>query len=93
MIDVGLTDVIAAAALIVAALGLSLAVTITRRVGSRDPMVLPRPWRRLLRIDVRPMPVDGEFGFVEKGTARIAFIANPTKVGISELREQAMRAC
>lgn len=93
MIHVGLTDVIAAAALILAALGLSLAVTITRRVGSRDPMSVPRLWRRLLRIDVRPMPVDGEFGLVEKGNDRIAFIANPTKAGISELREQAMRAC
>jgi hypothetical protein len=92
MFHVGLTDVIAAAALVVAALGLSLAVTITRRVGSRDPMSVPRPWRRLLGIDVRPMPVDGEFSFIEKGTDRIAFIANPTKAGISELREQAMRA-
>jgi len=93
MIHVGLTDVIAASALVLAALGLSLAATITRRVGLRDPMSVPPLWRRFLGIDVRPMPVDGEFGFVEKGTARIAFIANPTKAGISELREQAMRAC
>jgi diacylglycerol kinase family enzyme len=39
------------------------------------------------------MPVDGEFGVIEKGAARIAFIANPTKAGISELREQALHAC
>jgi len=93
MAHVGLTDVIAAAALILAAIGLSLAVTVTRRIGSRDPMAVPQGWRRFLGIDVRPMPVDGEFGVIEKGAARIAFVANPTKAGITELREQALQAC
>ncbi|NTV39120.1 MAG: diacylglycerol kinase [Demequinaceae bacterium] len=88
-----LTDLIAASALVIAAVGLSLAATITRRVGSRDPISVPPFWRRLLRIDVAPMSVDGDFGLTEKGTARIAFVANPTKAGLSDLREQAIREC
>jgi len=88
-----LTDVIAASALVIAALGLSLAATITRRVGARDPISVPPFWRRLLRIEVPPLSTDGDFGIMEKGTDRIAFIANPTKAGLSDLREQAMRAC
>lgn len=88
-----LTDLIAATALIIAGLGLSLAVTITRRVGTRDPLAVPPFWRRLLRMDAQPMSVDGDFGMVERGTDKIAFIANPTKAGLSELREQAMLVC
>jgi diacylglycerol kinase family enzyme len=93
MDHVVLTDVIAAAALVLAALGLSLAATIARRVGSRDPLAVPPFWRRVLRIDVPAMSGDGDFGLIEKGIDRIAFIANPTKAGLSDIREQAMRAC
>jgi len=78
---------------VMAALGLSLAATITRRIGSRDPISVPPFWRRLLRIEVPPLSTDGDFGIMERGTDRIAFIANPTKAGLSDLREQAMRAC
>lgn len=88
-----LTDVIAASALVMAALGLSLAASITRKVGSRDPLAVPPFWRRMLGINVPPMSIDGDFGVIEKGTTRVAFIANPTKAGLSDLREEAMRAC
>jgi len=88
-----LTDIIAAAALITAAVGLSLAATITRRIGLRDPIAVPPFWRRLLRIETLPQSIDGDFGIKERGTDRIAFIANPTKSGIADVREQAMRAC
>jgi len=93
MPHVVLTDLIAAAALITAAVGLSLAATITRRIGLRDPIAVPPFWRRILRIETLPQSVDGDFGIRERGTDRIAFIANPTKSGIAEVREQAMRAC
>lgn len=93
MSHVVLADVIAAVALITAALGLSLAAMITRRIGLRDPIAVPPFWRRLLRISELPASVQGDFGMVERGTDRIAFIANPTKSGIAEVREHAMRAC
>lgn len=87
------TDLIAGSALVIAALGLSLAATTTRRVGARDPLSVPKFWRRVLSIDTPLMSVEGDFGVVERGTDRIAFIANPTKAGLSDLREQAMRVC
>lgn len=88
-----LTDVIAAAALVIAGLGLSLAATITRRVGLRDPIAVPPFWRRVLRIEVPPMHAEGDFGVAEKRPDRVAFVANPTKAGLADLREQAMSAC
>jgi len=93
MAHVVLTDVVAATALLTGGLGLSLAATITRRVGSRDPIAVPPLWRRVLRIKALPVSVEGDFGIVERGTDRIAFIANPTKASIAEVREQSMRAC
>jgi len=45
MSHVLLTDLIAAAALLIAALGLALAATITRRIGLRDPIAVPPFWR------------------------------------------------
>lgn len=88
-----LTTLIAAIALIIAALGLSLAVTIARRVGTRDPMAVPPFWRRLLGIRSLPASIEGDFDFAERGTDKVAFIVNPTKAGVAEVRELALRAC
>lgn len=84
--------VVAAVALIIAIAGLALATTITKRVGVRDPMAVPRFWRRLLRIHPAP-PVPDAFVQPRDDNQRVAFIANPTKAGVAELREQALRAC
>ena len=78
-------------AVLLAAAALSLTISITRRIGSRDPVAVPRIWRRILRI--QPTPPQTGFGAARAGHERVAFIANPTKAGIEELREQAMRAC
>lgn len=74
-------------------IALGLALMLVRRVGARDPVVIPPPLRRLLRI--RPMvlgPVN-EFTVPREGREVVAFIVNPTKPGVAELREQALRAC
>lgn len=84
--------IVAIVALIIAIAGLSLAGTITRRVGTRDPIAVPTFWRRVLRI--RPVPLTAEgFTQIRDGHQRVAFIANPTKAGMAEVREQALRAC
>lgn len=84
--------IIALVALLLAIAGLTLAATITKRVGTRDPIAVPPFWRKLLRI--RPIPAAAEaFGKIREGHQRVAFVANPTKAGIAEVREQALRAC
>ncbi|WP_296664897.1 diacylglycerol kinase family protein [Demequina sp.] len=87
------TLILALSALVVALIALSLAITMTRRLGVRDPVAVPAVWRRILRI--RPLP-QMELGAATQRTdaqERVAFIANPTKPGVAELREQALRAC
>lgn len=82
----------AAIALVIAVAAMSLAATITKRVGVRDPIAVPPFWRRVLRI--RPVPPAAEaFAQFQGREQRVAFIANPTKAGIAEVREQALRAC
>lgn len=83
---------LALVALVIAIAGLTLAATITKRVGTRDPIAVPRFWRRVLRIRTIPAAAE-EFGQVRDGHQRVAFVANPTKAGIAEVREQALRAC
>ncbi|MDN4472284.1 diacylglycerol/lipid kinase family protein [Demequina zhanjiangensis] len=79
-------------AVVLATASLSLTVVITRRIGSRDPVAVPRMWRRILRI--QPLAsAAGSFQTPRDGHEKIAFIANPTKSGVEELREQALRAC
>lgn len=85
--------VIASVALVLGGLAFLLAATITRRVGTRDPIAVPPFWRRLLRIRTLPLAQLGDFAPPERGVERIAFIANPTKAGVAEAREQALRAC
>lgn len=74
-------------------LALIITVSVTRNIGYRDPLNVPRFWRRALFI--KPQ-LSGEFEdepSVFTRNQRIAFVANPTKPGVSQLREQAMRAC
>jgi diacylglycerol kinase family enzyme len=93
MTDATLAVVIAGSALVIGIAGLALAVTITRRIGTRDPIAIPPFWRKVLRITELPIALQGEFAPTKRGTERIAFIANPTKAGIADVREQALRAC
>jgi diacylglycerol kinase (ATP) len=93
MTGVTLAVVIAGSALVVAVVALALATTVARRIGTRDPIAIPPFWRKVLRIRALPVALLGEFAPTERGTDRIAFIANPTKAGIAEIREQSMRAC
>lgn len=88
-----LAIIISASALLVGLAGLALAVTIARRIGTKDPIAIPPWWRKVLRIRALPVDLQGDFAPTKRGTERIAFIANPTKAGIAEIREQAMRAC
>lgn len=87
-------------ALIIGSIGLLLGlgaliigVTTTRHIGKRDPVAVPQIWRKLLRIKSRPVHHLDQGGTPSAGRERIAFIANPTKDGISELRDLSMRAC
>ncbi|SEJ66857.1 diacylglycerol/lipid kinase family protein [Demequina mangrovi] len=84
---------IALIALVVALIALSLAISTTRRIGVRDPVAVPPAWRKVLRIKPLPTMKLGEATARSDAGERIAFIANPTKDGIAELREQALRAC
>lgn len=88
-----IADIVAFTGLIVGVAGFALAATMARRVGTRDPMSIPRFWRRVLNIKALPVTLDGDFAPARQGTEKVAFIANPTKAGMAEVREQALRAC
>ena len=85
--------VISLIALALAVAALSLLIAITRRIGVRDPVAIPPLWRKLLRI--RPLPILDLGGSTARSdrSEQVAFIVNPTKAGVAEIREQAMRAC
>lgn len=87
-------DVLGMVALGVALLALLITVSVTRHVGRRDPQLVPRIWRRALYIKSPPIaPATDVVPPMFTRNQRIAFVANPTKAGVSTLREQAMRAC
>lgn len=85
--------VISLIALALAIAALSLAIAMTRRIGVRDPVAVPPLWRRVLQ--VRPLPTMDLSASTERSDRHehVAFVVNPTKSGVAELREQAMRAC
>jgi diacylglycerol kinase family enzyme len=83
---------VAVIALVVGVIALALSVTITRRVGARDPLAVPQFWRRALRIRARSAAVD-EYVAHRNEKELVAFIGNPTKDGVAEIRERVMRAC
>ena len=85
--------VVAWVALGVALVALGLAVSAARHIGHRDPLNVPRMWHRLLFIKPQDQaPVEDAPPMFTRNQ-RLAFIANPTKNGVGQLREQAMRAC
>lgn len=85
--------VLGSIALVVGVIALSLAISVTRRVGARDPFAVPVFWRRVLRIRPAAASVGGAFTMDAPDKQHVAFIANPSKDGVGEIRERAMRAC
>lgn len=86
-------DVLGMVGLGVALLALVIVVSVTRHIGHRDPLNVPRFWHRALFIKPAPQAHVEEAPEVFTRNQRLAFIANPTKNGVGQLREQAMRAC
>jgi len=86
-------DVLGMVGLGVSLLALLIVVSVTRHIGHRDPLNVPRFWRRVLFIRAMDMPGIDEAPPMFTRNQRIAFIANPTKNGVGQLREHAMRAC
>ena len=80
-------------ALIVGMIALALAISVTRRVGARDPFAVPKFWRRVLRIKPATTQISGAFSLDAPDKQRVAFVVNPSKDGVGEMRERAMRAC
>jgi len=88
-----LATILAATALVIALIGLWLAVALARKVGSRDPFAVPKAWRRILRVRPATAASPGAFSLDHPERQRVAFIANPSKENVAEVRERAMRAC
>ena len=86
-------DVLGMVGLGVALLALLIVVSVTRQIGHRDPLNVPRFWRRVLYIRPPDTPAPEDAPPMFTRNQRIAFVANPTKAGVGQLREQAMRAC
>ncbi|WP_061961384.1 diacylglycerol/lipid kinase family protein [Demequina flava] len=83
-----------ALALVIAIAALTLAVSVVRRIGSRDPLSVPPFWRSVLRIKPISAAAAEHAGALE-GRERqvVAFVVNPSKTGVHDLRERVMRAC
>ena len=86
-------DVLGMVGLGIALLALVIVVSVTRHLGHRDPQAVPRIWRNVLFIRPPEIPHAEDIPPMFTRNQRIAFVANPTKAGIANLREQAMRAC
>ena len=93
MTAIVVADVLASLALVTAATALWLSATMARRLGARDPLAVPWVFRRVLGIKAYPINLEGDFNAAGLSAQRVAFIAHPSKPGIAELREQALRAC
>lgn len=81
-------------ALVIAVIALTLAISVVRRIGSRDPLSVPPFWRKVLRIKPISAAAAEHAGALE-GRERqvVAFVANPSKEGVRDLRERVLRAC
>ncbi|WP_430868114.1 diacylglycerol/lipid kinase family protein [Demequina aurantiaca] len=79
--------------LLLGLIALVMSIATTRHLGKRDPSAVPPRVRKLLGIKSRPTHHLEQSGTPSAGRERLAFVANPTKNGISELRELSMRAC
>lgn len=88
-----LPTVLASVALGLAATALVLVIVVARRLGTRDPMLVPPSLRSLLRVQPGQGTAVAEYLKARDDHEVVAFIANPIKPGVAELREQALRAC
>jgi YegS/Rv2252/BmrU family lipid kinase len=86
-------DVLGMVGLGVALLALLIVVSVTRHLGQRDPQAVPRFWRNVLFVKSPGISHSDDVPPMYTRNQRIAFVANPTKAGVANLREQAMRAC
>lgn len=92
-LDPMLWQVLAVVAVVLSATALGLAIATVRRLGERDPAAVPAALRRVLLVRDLPPELTATFGKVRPGREKIAFIANPTKPGVAQVRELAYRAC
>jgi diacylglycerol kinase family enzyme len=86
-------QVLAVAAVIIAGMALALAIAATRRLGERDPASVHPFIRRVLLVNDIPASLAAGFARERPGRERVAFIANPTKPGVAQLRELSYRVC
>ena len=86
-------EVLAVVAMVIAVAAMTLAVAATRRLGERDPASVHPFVRRVLLVNEIPADIAGSFAKDRPGRERLAFIANPTKQGVAQLRELSYRVC
>ena len=86
-------DIAAVVALVLSATALWLTLSTLREFGNRDPLALSPLVRRVLMIREIPLDTVAAFAEARPDHDRIAFIVNPTKAGVAQLREAAYRAC
>ncbi len=83
----------AVAAVVIAVVALVLATSATRRLGERDPDSVHPFIRRVLLVNDIPTTLAAGFAEDRPGRERLAFVANPTKPGVAQLRELSYRVC
>jgi diacylglycerol kinase family enzyme len=86
-------QVLAVAAVLIAGAALALAIAATRRLGERDPASVHPFVRRVLLVKTIPTELAAGFAESRPGRERVAFIANPTKPGVAQLRDLSYRVC
>ncbi len=84
--------VLVSLATLFSALALVFALFVAKRVAERDPSAVSAFWRRLLRVRWTTLD-DVPAGAEHRDGQRIAFVANPTKRGVAQIRERAVLAC
>ncbi|MDN4480415.1 diacylglycerol/lipid kinase family protein [Demequina muriae] len=88
-----LGTILGSVALGISLVALVMAITLVRSLGARDPLAVPRMWRRVLMVRSTIPGNSGRFTADSPDKPSIAFIANPTKEGVQEMHERALRAC
>jgi diacylglycerol kinase (ATP) len=86
-------DILGVAAFVLASTTVWMVASTIRQLGKREPSAVPPMLRRALLIREIPAETLAAFAKERPGSERIAFIANPTKAGVAEVREAAYRAC
>ncbi len=86
-------DILGAAAFVLASTTVWMVTSTLRQLGIRDPAALSPFLRRALMVREIPEQTVADFARSRPGGTRVAFIANPTKQGMVQVRETAYRAC